>query len=387
MRKYVILRRLSASRGAGGTRGATPMGGAGRAPMVTYERLTDQGAASIAAEPEVAAIAPAMRTKLIKPTAAGPVGADNIWGLSAVGARTTAFTGQGVTVAVLDTGIAADHPAFAGMEIEQHDFSGDGDGDVQGHGTHCAGTIFGQEVEGVRIGIAPGVKRALIGKVLGDTGGGDSQMIIEGIQWAMSRGANIISMSLGYDFPGMVKDWTDDNWPIELATSNALEAYRVNLRVFDAVMSLTKARGGLGGGALVIAASGNESQRDTHPEWRIAASLPAAAEGVISVAAVGQKGSRFGVADFSNSMAVISAPGVDIVSASVSGGVESMSGTSMACPHVAGVATLWWEAVKKAGRTPTPLNVSSELISKARRDCFEENVTELDVGQGLATAP
>src|SRR3546814_11691599 len=102
-------------------------------------------------------------------------------------------------------------------------------------------------------------------------------MIIDGINWAMSRGANIISMSLGFDFPGMVASWIDDNWPAELATSNALEAYRVNLRAFEAVMNLTKARGGLVGGALVVAAPGTEAPRGSPSGGRPQPSTPARA--------------------------------------------------------------------------------------------------------------
>ncbi|RXD05820.1 peptidase S8 [Sphingomonas sp. UV9] len=386
MRKYVILRKQSPARGGERTRGvdqfkATPPG------SIVYERLTQRDAASIAAEPDVEAIAPAMAIKLIKPFEAGAAAAADAWGLDATGALASKYTGSDVSVAVLDTGLDASHPAFAGIDIEQRDFSGDGDGDRQGHGTHCAGTIFGRDVDGVRIGIARGVNRALIGKVLGDSGGGDSEMIVDGINWALSRGANVISMSLGFDFPGMVASWLDDNWPVELATSNALEAYRVNLRAFDAVMNLTKARGGLGGGALVVAASGNESRRDEHPDWRIAASIPAAADDVISVAAVGRGEDRLTVAGFSNSMAMVSAPGVDILSARTGGGLHSLSGTSMACPHTAGIAALWWEAIGKGGRTPTPLNVRAALIQNARRDAFGEEYAEVDVGQGLVTAP
>lgn len=385
MRKYVILRKHKPTRGAG-TGGLESLRN-GQKTIFAYERLTDKAAASIAAEPEVQAVAPTMPTKLIRPLNAAAAADEKVWGLDAVCARTSGFTGKGVTVAILDTGIDAHHPAFADVQIEQRDFSGDGDGDRQGHGTHCAGTILGRDVDGTRIGVATGVERAIIGKVLNDQGGGDTEMIVEGVQWALSRGANIISMSIGFDFPGMVKGWTDENWPVDLATSNALEAYRVNLRVFDELMGLTKARGGLGGGALVVAASGNESQRQQHREWRIAASLPAAADDVVSVAAIGRRGEHFGVADFSNSMALVSGPGVDIVSAKAGGGLESLSGTSMACPHVAGVAALWWEAIKKGGRSPTPTNVRAELISKARRDIFNGASAEIDIGQGLVTAP
>ncbi|WP_430250438.1 S8 family peptidase [Neorhizobium sp. DAR64860/K0K1] len=386
MRKYVIVRKQSPTRGPGKVRGLETSGGDRRGP-IAYERLTESEAASIAAEPEVEAVAPAMPIRLIEPRQATTNSPGAAWGLDAVGATTSSFTGRGVVVAVLDTGIDASHPAFAGVEIEQRDFSGDGNGDRQGHGTHCAGTIFGRDVGGVRIGVAPGIQRALIGKVLGDNGGGNSEMIVDGINWALSRGANVISMSLGFDFPGMVASWIEDNWPPELATSNALEAYRVNLRAFDAVMNLTKARGGLGGGALIVAASGNESRRDEHPDWRISASLPAAADDVISVAAVGRDGERFSVANFSNSMALISAPGVDVLSAQVGGGLRQLSGTSMACPHVAGVAALWWEAIRKGGRIPTPTNVRAALIDKARRESFGPSYAEIDFGQGLVVAP
>lgn len=386
MRKYVILRRQTHIGSSVKKRGLEDFGNE-RLKPIAYQRLTESEAASIAAEPEVKAIAPAMPIKLIEPLGATTDDIGSAWGLDAIGATASKFTGQGVTVAVLDTGIDVSHPAFAGVEIEQRDFSGDGDGDRQGHGTHCAGTIFGRDVGGVRIGVAPGIKRALVGKVLGDNGAGDSEMIIDGINWALSRGANVISMSLGFDFPGMVASWLEDNWPPELATSNALEAYRVNLRAFDAVMNLTKARGGLGGGALVVAASGNESRRDDHPNWRIATSLPAAADDVISVAAIGRDGEQFSVANFSNSMALVSAPGVDILSARAGGGLQSLSGTSMACPHVAGVAALWWETIRKSGRTPTPINVRAALIDKARRESFTPRYAEIDFGQGLVAAP
>ena len=70
-------------------------------------------------------------------------------------------------------------------------------------------TIFGRDVDGKRIGIARGVRKALIGKVLSDTGGGSSEMIFRGIQWALDEGAHVISMSLGFDFPGAVKRMED----------------------------------------------------------------------------------------------------------------------------------------------------------------------------------
>lgn len=386
MRKYVIVRKPIPAQGDNRTRGVEVLGSGGRSPQFSFERLSAAQAVEASADPAVRAVVPAMPTTLIRPKTKAGFEGEQAWGLDAIGARESGFTGRGVTVAVLDTGIDASHPAFADVELEQRDFSGDGDGDVQGHGTHCAGTIFGRDIEGTRIGVAPGVSRALIGKVLNDVGGGDSEMIVEGIQWALAEGANIISMSLGFDFPGMVAEWTEEGWPVELATSKALEAFRVNLRMFDATMNSTRARGGLGGGALVIAAAGNESRREDHPEWRIAASLPAAAEDVVSVAAVGRNGEDLSVAGFSNSMAVVSGPGVGIVSAKAGGGLETLSGTSMACPHVAGIAALWWEAIKKQNRSATPTNVRAKLISTARRNLFARPA-EIDIGEGLVTAP
>ena len=140
----------------------------------------------------------------------------------------------------------------------ERDFTGDGNGDGQGHGTHCAGTIFGRDVGGRRIGIARGVTRALIGKVLRNNGSGSSEMLFEGIQWAMQNGAQVISMSLGFDFPGLVRAlMEEEDMPAEPAASTALEAYRGHLRMFDALMDMAAARDAFGGSPVVVAAAGN----------------------------------------------------------------------------------------------------------------------------------
>lgn len=212
-------------------------------------------------------------------------------------------------------------------------------------------------------------------------------MIFEALTWAMRERADIVSMSLGFDFPGMVATSVKDGWPADLATSNALEAYRGNLRMFDAVMGVLRAQAAFGVSPLVVAAAGNESRRDANPEYRIAACLPAAADGVIAVAAVGQDAGFFPVANFSNSFPLVSAPGVGIRSAWPGGGVKTISGTSMACPHVAGIAALWWEAVKRSGTRPNAVNVKARLLASIRTDVFGRDVDEADVGQGLVMAP
>lgn len=395
MEHYVIVRDLQ-------RRTAEPPGvlrGAERGPapapgdlQVEVERLDRRDRTELARDPDVLAVTPSMPTRLIEPVdaddaARGTAAGSSTWGVEAVGAATSGYDGADVTVAILDTGIDADHDAFAGVELVQRDFSGDGDGDRQGHGTHCAGTVFGRDVDGLRIGVAPGTSRALIGKVLGDNGGGSSEMIFRGITWAVEQGADVISMSLGFDFPGMVSARVADGWPADLATSAALEAYRGNLRVFDALMGLVRAREAFGQGTILVAAAGNESRREVHPDYEIAASLPAAAQGVVSVGALGQTDAGLDVARFSNTYPVVSGPGVGVISAAVGGGTRALSGTSMACPHVAGVTALWWQAVRASDVPPSPQTVAARVRTSARTDVFVPSLDVLDRGVGLVTAP
>lgn len=360
-------------------------------PIVSTEQLSERAVNELKTDPQVQLVVPTMPTRLIRPMEAqlkpGDKAIASNWGIKAVRADRSQYSGAGVTVAILDTGIDVDHPAFAGMTLVEKDFSEHGNGDRNGHGTHCAGTIFGRNDGRQRVGIARGVERALIGKVLGDDGAGQSEMIFQALTWAMEQQANIISLSLGFDFPGMVLRLTADGWPLDLATSTALEAYGGNLRMFDAIMAVLKAQSAFGVSPLVIAAAGNESRRALKHDYRIATSLPASADDVISVAAIGRHDSKFMVADFSNIQARLAAPGVDITSAWPGGGLRTISGTSMACPHVAGVAALWWQFLREAGIKPTARNVSARLIANARKDVFIADTDEADIGQGLVTAP
>ncbi|MFN7176106.1 MAG: S8 family serine peptidase [Thermaurantiacus sp.] len=397
--RYAILRDLSReplggplSGGLDGPFGMAEPGPPHPAPVVEEADLSPKDLRDVARETGVAAVAPDMEIMPIAPldtgeAEAGPAAGGNSWGIEAVLAHQSPFTGQGVKVAVIDSGIDAAHPAFQGVDLVQQDFSGSGDGDSSGHGTHCAGTIFGQDVGGTRIGVARGVDRALIGRVFGTAGGGSSLTLYQAMQWAAQGGANIISMSLGYDFVGMANRLEQRGFARPAAVSAAMSALVANLRFFDRLMAMLKASQFMGIDTLVIAASGNESNR---PSFEVTAALPSAADGVVSVGAVGPaSGGVHPVARFSNANPNVVAPGVDVVSARANApGLVAMSGTSMATPHVAGIAALWWQAIASAAPgLPVAPRVADRLRAGARRNLLGSPDDPGDYGEGLVTAP
>jgi subtilisin family serine protease len=355
--------------------------------------LTPKELSDARRDPALLGAAPVMPVVLISPQAsdgeADAADADEIaWGVAAVGAVDSPFTGAGVTVAVLDTGIDADHEAFAGTTVVQKDFTGEGDGDANGHGTHCAGTLFGGSVGGLRIGVAPGVDRALIGKVLDAQGGGTTEQILDGLIWAVREGANVVSMSLGFDFPGLVRLLVDERGiELEPATSIALTAFRDNIRLFDSLGQLVRAHSAMFSQAVVIAAAGNESRR---PRYEIGTSAPAAADGLISVGALQRLAGTpppLGVAPFSNAMPIISGPGVGIRSARTGGGLATLNGTSMATPHVAGVAALWFEQVRSINPNAHIRQLEGKLLGSGSLEGIAQGEVLANVGAGIARAP
>jgi subtilisin family serine protease len=349
-------------------------------------------------------VAPVMPVALIKPAepadyamaslvdaVAVAQAAKGSWGIGATGADTSDLTGEGVVVAILDTGIDREHTAFAGVDLEtRKNFSGGDSADVDdrhGHGTHCAGTAFGRDVNGTRIGVARGVQKAIIGKVLDDQGRGSTAAVLKALHWAAGEGANVVSLSLGFDFPGMAEQLRQADRPEKLAVSMALKAYRDNLRMFDALLTFLMLENPASPGLVVVAASGNESMRNLDPNFVIDTSLPAAASAnILSVGAIQRNGDLFGIAPFSNVNPVLSAPGVDIVSAKSGGGLVALSGTSMACPHVAGLAALYWQQAARAG-VATGNVVRGRLIAGAQAVGFPETVGPVDRGVGMARVP
>jgi len=393
--KYVVLRGLQATRPRPGGPSAGPAGSAPAAiPRIDYhiEEFDPREARDVERSSGVLAIAPSMPMRLIAPVGeardvtATPAAATATWGIKAVKADTSPFTGAGMAVAVLDTGIDAGHAAFAGVSLVERDFTGEGNGDQHGHGTHCAGTIFGRDVQNTRIGVAPGVSKAFIGKVLGSNGGASDE-IVNAIQWAVDQGAHVISMSLGMDFPGFVEFLVQsEGLSIPVATTVALEGYRQNVTLFERLSGLVTAIGPFGQPALIVAAAGNESGRDATPPFEIACAPPAVSDGLVSVAALGQVGSSLDVAAFSNTNAIVAGPGVGVTSAKRGGGLVSMSGTSMATPHVAGVAVLWAQKILTQG----PLRSTewmARLVASGTRDGLKAGIDPNDIGSGLVQAP
>ncbi|WBB67655.1 S8 family serine peptidase [Micromonospora sp. WMMD812] len=233
------------------------------------------------------------------------------------------LTGTGTTVAVLDTGIDANHPDLAGRVVHSKDFSGKGSvADGHGHGTHVASTIAGSGAgsEGRHQGVAQSATLA-VGKVLDDFGSGSFDAIIAGMQWAaVDAQARVVNMSLG----GPITDGTD---PLS-----------------DAVNTLTREHG-----TLFVVAAGNEGADE-------AVSTPAAADAALAVASVDKsdelspfssRGPRLGDGA---AKPEIAAPGGGIVAARPGGvpplgtpvgdAYQQLDGTSMAAPHVAGAAAL-----------------------------------------------
>ena len=278
------------------------------------------------------------------------------WGLQAIGVPASRFSGRGIRVAVLDTGFDAGHPDFVGRSITMRSFiQGEEPQDGHGHGTHCIGTALGSDRPTTlpRYGVAFGAE-IFAGKVLSNAGSGSDAGILAGIQWAISNRCAVVSMSLGAPVaPGQTFS-----------------------RIFE-----TAAKRALRAGTVIIAAAGNESDRPGsiapvgHP-----ANCP-------SIMAVGAIGSDFEAASFScgglnpqGGQVDIAGPGVAVRSSWPRPRLfRTIDGTSMATPHVAGVAALFAEADPEArGRA-----LMSILVQSARR----LELPGRDVGAGLVQAP
>ena len=277
------------------------------------------------------------------------------WGLRATRVARSRASGRGIRVAVLDTGFDLRHPDFVGRSIIGLSFiRGQSVQDGNGHGTHCIGTSCGPRRPGIgpRYGIAHEAQ-ILAGKVLSNAGSGSDSSILAGINWAVRNRCQVVSMSLG-------------------------RRTRVGERPMRSYE--TAGRRALRAGTLIIAAAGNDSSRPSSV-WPV--SSPANAASIAAVAAID---SRMRVARFSNAginpgggEINLAGPGVNVHSSwPMPIRLRTISGTSMATPHVAGIAALLAERNSSA----RGVALYQELRRRARR----LRLSRRDVGSGLVQA-
>ena len=277
------------------------------------------------------------------------------WGITAIQADESVYTGAGIKIAVLDTGFDTNHPDFEGRSLTTCSFVPDETvDDLHGHGTHCIGIACASaDRQGLRYGVAPGA-HIYAGKVLNNRGSGAQAWVLDGMTWAANNGCHVLSMSLGSKvFPGQSYD---------IAYERAAQ------------FALSK-------GTLIVAAAGNESQRSKNQFSPVGS--PADCPSILAVGAVD---SALQVADFSNralnkqGLVDLAAPGVAIYSSwPMPAGYRTLSGTSMATPHVAGIIALLCEKYPEAA----PARIREELIGLAG----SLPLSAEDVGAGLAIAP
>jgi subtilisin family serine protease len=235
------------------------------------------------------------------------------WGIVAIHANETnaaGFRGEGAIVCVVDTGIDKTHPDLAANIIGGRNFvvaKGKVDpsawNDDNGHGSHVAGTIAALDNNIGVVGVAP--RASLLGvKVLDRNGSGLLSGVTDGILECVARGAHVINMSLGGNGDPSL------NSPMHQAIQTAVAQ-----------------------GIQVIVAAGNEGES-------ITGKVPAGYDEVIAVAAVDNTINFPSWSNFDLTDKDITAPGVNIPSTWKGGVYNTISGTSMATPHVAGVAAL-----------------------------------------------
>ncbi len=262
------------------------------------------------------------------------------WGLNACRVPPSTRTGAGIRVAVLDTGMDLGHPDFAGRVVVSNSFVGQPVQDLHGHGTHCIGTATGRLAPAgttPRYGVAYGAA-IYVGKVLANSGTSVGGSVLAGMNWAIANNCQVISMSLG------------SQSPVQAAYTNA------------GAVALQR-------GLLIVAAAGNAAS---------STGSPANSPTIFSVASLDN---NLAPSSFSNFGKVqIAAPGRDVFSTLPRPrNYGTLSGTSMATPHVAGVAALWAQS-SAALRGQALWN---KLLTTARPLPY----AAARVGRGLVQAP
>lgn len=295
--------------------------------------------------------------RLIRPReiSAASLTKTHTWGIESLGVKKLwdqGLSGKDVLVGHLDTGVDGKHTTLKDAIFDFTEFDEIGKEitpkpkayDSGDHGTHTAATILGRAVGGKYIGVAPQAKLA---SALVIEGGDVVSRVIGGMDWAVGKGIKILSMSLG--FPGW---WSD----------------------FLGLTRIIRARG-----ILPVFAVGNEfpgTSRSPGNYWQ--------------ALSVGAYNEQLEVADFSSSQLFkrkrdsivpdLVGPGEAIISAKPGGGYQSMSGTSMATPHIAGLAALLWEAKPNA----TVSQIEKAIFDSCK---LSPKMTQMRANRGLPNGP
>ena len=280
------------------------------------------------------------------------------------------YDGAGMTVAVLDTGIDRDHPDLVGKVVAERNFAefSDTADDRHGHGTHVAGIVAGSGAasDGAYVGVAPGVE-LINAKVLDDYGNGFESDIIAGMEWAAAQGADVINMSLG----GAATDGTD---PMSQAVNRLTDEYDV----------------------LFVIAAGNSGAFGDYTVGAPGAAAAALTVGSVDkseqLASTSSKGPRVGDHAIKPD---VTAPGVSITAAKAEGTAlgpvvgehyTTISGTSMAAPHVAAAAAMLRQAYPELSAAEVKALLATTAVPHPNLDVYQQGGGRIDLPQALSTS-
>jgi subtilisin family serine protease len=263
------------------------------------------------------------------------------WGVEAIGAEVVHshdFTGRGIKIAILDTGVDYRHPDLSPNYAGGYDFVNEDDDpmDDNGHGTHVAGIIAAaRDGKGV-LGVAPEAEYYAV-KVSNERGKGSFSGLIKGIDWAIEHDVDIVTMSI---------TGTGGTMALQRAVQDAYNEY----------------------GLILVAAVGNGGSGDVL--------YPAAYKEVIGVGSVNEENEKSSFSRIGEEVELV-APGSDIRSAAIGGKYRVTSGTSMATPFVAGAAALMLQSDEEMWEETGGVDGDGEWTNDEVRQVLRETATDL----------